>query len=56
MGSSGVELLQHFLDLGVLLLDSHQGLLDLLQAYLFVIYIRCARFIFLLAVVLDLLA
>lgn len=54
--SGPVELLQHLLDLGVLLLDGHQRLLDLRQALGLVGLVLRASLVLLLPKVLDLLA
>ena len=51
--SACIELLENLLYLCVLLLDSYQCFLDSLQTLLFVRFIGCARFVFLLAVVLN---
>jgi hypothetical protein len=53
--SRSIELLQHLLDLGVLLFDGHQRLLDLVQAFLLVGLVRRAGLVLLLSEVLDLL-
>jgi hypothetical protein len=54
--SRPIKLLQHLLDLGVLLFDRHQRLLDLLQAFLLIGLVRRAGLVLLLSEVLDLLA
>lgn len=54
--SAGVELAQHLLDLGVLLADGSQSVLDLLQALVLVGHVGGACLVLHLAVVLDLLA
>lgn len=47
LSSRSVELLQHLLYLGVLLLNGLQGPLDFLEAYIFIFYVCGAGFILL---------
>lgn len=54
--SAGVESPQHLLDLGVLLANSNQRILNLLQALVLVRLVGGARLVLHLAVVLNLLA